>query len=87
MDWRVFRCTDTARVWIWKQGGTGDGALHVFPDENTRLALYGQYPVEVVPREANLASIRVGAPVQKWPHHHSRNPLIAERQEHGWDPI
>ncbi|TCO45209.1 hypothetical protein EV646_109384 [Kribbella antiqua] len=91
MAWTIFRCNDTGRIWLWeKPNGPGekanvaDGRRHLIPDENTRLALYGQYPVYIVPSESRLDPIPVGGPRGRWPYSANIDPYEAERFEHPW---
>lgn len=90
MAWRMFRCRDTGRVWLWKTSkpdgwsSTSDEQRHLMPDENTRLALYGQYPVETIAYERDLAPIQIGTPVGKWPYPANKNPLEADLQGRGY---
>jgi hypothetical protein len=91
MGWKVLRCSDTGKIWLWERrngpeeaGNVADGKRHLIPEENTRLALYGQYPVFVVPHERDLGSIPIGEPRGRWPYHASLDPVEAERAEHYW---
>ena len=85
MAWQVYKCQDTGAIWLWERSnGPGqtanvaDGRRHLIPTENTRLALYSQYPVALVPSEANLAAIPIGAPRGTWPYPATKNPQEAD---------
>ena len=89
MTWTVFRCDDTRRIWLWEKPNppgekpnVADGMRHLIPDENTRQALYGEYPVMVLRSESQLSSIAVGRPRDRWRYAAARDPLEAERLEH-----
>ena len=62
MAWQVFKCRDTGAIWL-RAGNT----RHLIPTENTRKALYDQYPVAIVPSESSLAGIPIGPPRGTWP--------------------
>jgi hypothetical protein len=92
MSWQVFRCRNNGSIWLWERPNrpgerrnVADNRRHLIPDENTRLALYSQYPVMVVPSEASLAAIPVGDPRGSWPYPATKNPLEADLFARGHD--
>ena len=90
MAWQVLRCRDTGNIWLWERPNPpgvrtniADNMRHLIPTENTRQALYGQYPVVLIESEASLISIPIGRPRGTWKHSASRDPMQAQLFERG----